>query len=256
MAVKDGQRHPQAGYASLVFDCDSTLASIEGIDELAEGFTAEIRALTDAAMDGSVPLEEVYGRRLEIIRPTRERVEALGRLYIERAVEDAAEVISALLEIGKDVRVVSGGLLPPVLALARSFGLPDSAVAAVGIHFTEDGSYAGFDTGSPLARSRGKADVIRQWALARPSMMIGDGSTDLEAKGEVDLFVGYMGVVDRPAVAAAADLVLRTESLAPILAIAAGESDRHRLEAKGRADLLRKGDSLLRDAGIVLPAKH
>ena len=37
--------------------------------------------------------------------------------------------------------------------------------------------------------------------------MVGDGATDLEARqpGGADVFVGYGGVVQRPAVAAAAD---------------------------------------------------
>src|SRR5690554_6329434 len=96
------------GFATVVFDCDSTLAGIEGIDELAGDRIAEVRALTDAAMRGDVPLEEVYGRRLEIIRPTREQIDALGRLYVERLVEDAADTVAALLWLGKDVRVISG----------------------------------------------------------------------------------------------------------------------------------------------------
>ncbi len=42
-------------YATVVFDCDSTLAAMEGIEELAQGAGAEeIRALTRAAMDGAI----------------------------------------------------------------------------------------------------------------------------------------------------------------------------------------------------------
>ena len=63
-----------SGFASVVFDCDSTLVAVEGIDELSGPYRDRITALTDAAMDGSVPLEEVYGRRLEIIQPTRAQV--------------------------------------------------------------------------------------------------------------------------------------------------------------------------------------
>src|SRR5690554_6287884 len=93
-------RDSGSGFASIVFDCDSTLAAIEGIDELAGDRIAEVRALTDAAMQGEIPLEDVYGRRLDIIRPDRDAVEALGRLYIARMVEDAADTVAALVWLG------------------------------------------------------------------------------------------------------------------------------------------------------------
>jgi phosphoserine phosphatase len=233
------------GFASVVFDCDSTLVSIEGIDELAGSNAAQIRELTDAAMEGSIALEEVYGRRLAIIRPTRDRVEALGREYVQRLVEDARETIAALTSLSKEIRVVSGGLLPPVRSLATELGIPSSAVAAVDVEFATDGTYAGFDHTSPLARSGGKTEVIRAWALDRPSLLVGDGSTDLEARGEVDLFVAYMGVAYRQNVAASADLVLHTESLAPVLALAANEADRRRLASTEWAEVLRRGDEIL-----------
>lgn len=210
-----------AGFASVVFDCDSTLASIEGIDELAGEHAPEIRALTDAAMRGEVPLEEVYGRRLEIIRPTRAQVEALGRAYVRALVPGAREVVAALLRLGRTVRVLSGGLRPPVVAVARELGLSDDDVAAVAIGFAADGAYAGFDRASPLARSGGKAEVIGAWGLPRPILLVGDGATDLEARPSVDAFAAYMGVAFRPTVAAGADFVLRDPSLLPVLELAA-----------------------------------
>ena len=49
------------GYDLVIFDCDSTLTALEGIDELARsgGQYEEIKALTDAAMNGDVRLEEL-----------------------------------------------------------------------------------------------------------------------------------------------------------------------------------------------------
>jgi len=236
---------PRPGFASVVFDCDSTLARIEGIDELAGAHAEAIRALTDAAMQGSVPLEEVYGRRLEIIRPTRAQVEAVGRAYVDALVADARETVEALLWLGKTVRVLSGGLRPPVEAAARALGLQPDAVAAVGIGFDENGGYAGFERASPLARSGGKETVIRAWSLPRPALLVGDGATDLEARPAVDAFAAYMGVAFRPAVAAGADFVLRAETLAAVLSLAASEADRDRLRATHRADLLARGDAAL-----------
>jgi phosphoserine phosphatase len=237
----------ERGFAAVVFDCDSTLVEVEGIDELAGERIAEVRALTDAAMEGKIPLEEVYGRRLALIRPSREQVEAVGHTYVRTLVEDARAVVSALLALGKEVRVVSGGLRPPVEAVARELGLEAAAVAAVGIRFGEDGGYLDFEHDSPLARSGGKEEVLRAWGLPRPLLLVGDGATDLEARRAVNAFAAYMGVAYRPAVAAGADVVLPARSLAPVLALAAGVDDREALSLSTWEGLLAKGDQLLRE---------
>lgn len=234
-------------FATVVFDCDSTLTSIEGIDELAGEHAEEVRRLTDEAMKGTIALEEVYGLRLQIIRPTRERVAALGREYVDALVPDARETIAALRFLGKNVRVISGGLLPAVVAVAVELGLREDEVAAVGISFDEAGAYAGFDEASPLARSGGKASVLHGWSLPRPALMVGDGATDLEARPAVDAFAAYMGVAFRDKVAAFADFVLRDASLAPVVALVADEADRARLAASPFAAVLERGDLILRN---------
>ncbi len=233
------------GFRSVVFDCDSTLSRIEGIDELAGPRLGEIRALTDAAMEGRIPLEEVYGRRLELIAPARAQVDALGRAYAETLVDDARETVAALLWLDKAVRIVSGGLRPPVEALALDLGLSRADVAAVGIDFHPDGRYRGYDRASPLARSGGKPRVVAGWNLPRPALLVGDGATDLEARPAVDGFAAFMGVAFRPPVAAGADVVLRAPSLAPVLALAADEAERERLAGSRWAELLASGDRLL-----------
>ena len=45
-------------YRHVIFDCDSTLTKVEGIDILAEaaGKGDEVRRLTDAAMNGEIDL--------------------------------------------------------------------------------------------------------------------------------------------------------------------------------------------------------
>ena len=212
-------------YRAVVFDCDSTLAALEGIDTLAAGVRDQVRALTEAAMAGGVPLEEVYGRCLDLIRPSRSDIDALTARYIDAIVEDAPDTIAALQDHGVDVRIISGGLLPAVLGLAEHLGVAPEAVAAVPIRFADDGQYAGFDP-TPPARSGGKPAVIRAWkagGMPGPVMFVGDGATDLEAAGDVDLFVAYAGVVERPAVVEAAPVVIRSRSLAPVVPLALGD---------------------------------
>lgn len=237
-----GHRIQRAG--TVVFDCDSTLSAIEGIEALAHAHRREIELLTEQAMSGEVPLEQVYGRRLALIRPTRSDLDRLAADYVAALVPDAREVTAALQAEGVAVRVLSGGLRPAVCALAHELGIAEDDVAAVDVRFDDAGRYAGFDVDSPLARSGGKAELLAQWRSAGPTpiLLVGDGATDVEAKPAADLFVVFTGVVERAIAVEAADVVVRARSLAPILPLALG-GERPRDLAAGA--LFEKGLALL-----------
>ena len=211
-------------FGSVIFDCDSTLSAIEGIEELAHAHRTEVAQLTDATMRGEIPLEDVYGRRLELVRPTRDQVAALGERYVRTLVTDARETIAALMAENIEVRVISGGIRQAVVTLALALGLTERAVAAVEVHFDENGDYAGFDASSPLTRSGGKRTILERWLpeLPRPVLLVGAGATALEARPPADTFVAFAGVVERQVVMDAADVVVRTPSLAPIVVLALG----------------------------------
>jgi len=215
---------PLKRFGTVIFDCDATLSQIEGIEELGREHRAAIEELTDAAMGGVVPLEEIYGRRLALARPNRARVEEVGRMYFERIVPDAQETIAALHAEGINVRIISAGVRQAVMMLAEKLGVHDDEVAAVQIYFDEAGEYQAFDVHSPVAAAGGKRRVIEEWqpGMNHPVMLVGDGATDLEAKPVVDLFVAFAGVAHRPSVVALADVVIRARSLAPVLPLALG----------------------------------
>lgn len=183
-------------------DCDSTLSTIEGIDELARARGDEVFSkvvdLTNAAMNGEVPIHEVFPRRMEMIRPDRALCDEIAARYVETVVPGAREFVAELKADGWLPVVLSGGFAPLIVPLARMLGIEH--VEAVPIHFNEDGSYAGYATDYPTTRNLGKNEVIRSWKramLPERVVMIGDGVSDLETKPDVDLFVGFGGVVAR-----------------------------------------------------------
>jgi phosphoserine phosphatase len=66
---------------------------------------------------------------------------------------------------------------------------------------TADGEYAGFDEREPTSETGGKARAIeglRKQHGYSSVVMIGDGVTDLEAKGPADVVIGFGGNVVRP----------------------------------------------------------
>lgn len=205
-------------YRFVFFDVDSTLVTIEGIDVLADG-NPEIVQLTEAAMNGAIALDEVYGRRLEIIRPTLHDVEALGVRYQESLVPDAEETIATLQRAGVQVHLVTAGIEQAILPLAAKLNIPPRAVHAVPLQFDAEGRYVDFDRRSFLAQAGGKELVVRD-ILARSkgkSAFIGDGVSDLETRPAVNLFIGFGGVHTRPRVKENAEVYVEDPTLAAVL---------------------------------------
>lgn len=207
-------------YAAILFDCDSTLSAIEGIDELARqaGLYEQLAPLTAAAMEGTLTLEAVYRKRLDAIRPTQAAVEALGECYIRHAVPGADEVIAALQAKGKRVHIVSGGLRQALLPLAARLGVAAECVHAVDVFFDAAGNYRDFDDASPLARSGGKTVIccrVRQ--EEGPVVLVGDGMTDFEVTEAGVDFIGFGGVVRRESVHSRAARYIDAATLLPLL---------------------------------------
>ncbi|MEA2491972.1 MAG: phosphoserine phosphatase [Acidobacteriota bacterium] len=205
-------------YRFVFFDVDSTLVTIEGIDVLADG-NPEIVQLTEAAMNGTIALDEVYARRLEIIRPTLRAVEALGTRYGDSLVDGAEETIARLQRAGVQVHLVTAGITQAILPLAAKLQIPPRAVHAVPLQFDSAGNYVDFDRHSYLAKAGGKELVVRD-ILARSkgkSAFVGDGVSDLETKPAVSLFIGFGGVQTRARVKENAEVYVDEPTLAAVL---------------------------------------
>ena len=241
-------------YDEIFFDCDSTLSTIEGIDELAriKGVEERIVALTNAAMNGLIPLQEVYAERLRLLRPTRADMRAIEAAYKSTVVPDTRETIRALHELGRTCYIVSGGLADAVIGFAEWLGVPRQRVHAVGVTYNQlsgrwwdyqncaqggnpDESYLLYDDG-PLTKQHGKIDVIRAArTLDKRAMLIGDGSSDLAAAPAVDLFCGFGGVVARPLVMGNAQAFIAVNTIAPVLLMALRDNEGEHMPIKQRA---------------------
>ncbi len=253
----------------IFFDCDSTLSSIEGIDELArlKGKEARVGLLTNKAMDGELDLADVYGKRLRAIKPTRAQLKAVEERYWQTAVKDALEVIAALHALGKAVFIISGGLIDAVKGFGRRLGVDPARIRAVELEYNElsgrwwdyaepqaqqTQTYLDYDEG-PLTISSGKSAIISELAadIAGRRLMIGDGSSDLATKDDVDLFVGFGGVIAREAVRAQSDIFVSCPSLAPILPLGAGRRGWALLRGTAHERTYRKGIMLALQSDFV-----
>ena len=252
-------------YRHVIFDCDSTLTGIEGIDELASHPDTRQRVadLTRSAMDGKVNLETVYGERLEILQPTRGAVRALRSRYRKRVVKDAAALIQALQVLGHEVYIVSGGLFDPVREFGMHLGVAPEHIRAVEVEYdTLSGNwwqgqgpwreaYLAVQH-SVLTESDGKARVIRELLQNQTgrSLLVGDGVSDLLASREVDLFAGFGGVICRERVASESKVSIQSQSIAPVLLLAAGTAALEHSGDAGVQALAEKAHALIQSAAL------
>lgn len=212
----------------LIFDCDSTLSAIEGIDELARlrgpAVLERVAIMTNEAMDGKITVESVFSRRLDIIQPGHREVDRVGQLYVETVEPSARATIGFLKAQGWYPVILSGGFRQIIQPLADFLGI--ERIEAVDLFFSPDGNYKGFDQDFPTTRSGGKPLRINELrAELKPSkiIMVGDGGTDLETKPVVDLFIGFGRYVVRPNVkAGAAHFISDLAELPALLAVTLG----------------------------------
>ncbi|MCB0007423.1 MAG: hypothetical protein KDE04_13250, partial [Anaerolineales bacterium] len=144
-------------------------------------------------------------------------------------------------------------------------GVPADHIRAVELHYNQlagdwwrsdeavnwQQPYLNYEEGA-LTISDGKAEIVRELLGGRPgrSLLIGDGSSDLRASREVNLFVGFGGVVARPAVKASAPIFLSSPSLAPLLHLAAGPAACRRLKGSVHETVFAKGANLIKSGAL------
>ena len=222
-------------FDAVFIDVDSCLTGIEGIDEMAilRGKDGTVAQLTKEAMNGTIPFQDVFARRLDIINPTRDDLTVIAQRYQGVIVPDARETIKLLQDTGKRVFLISGGYKAAIDPLAETLGIPTDRVFANELYFDDDGEYAGFDTTNPLCRTGGKREVIarlkKDGQFFGRAVIIGDGMSEVEAREEVDLCIGFGGFQRREAVVENADLYIWQRTLAPLVPLILGPDEAERM---------------------------
>ncbi len=207
---------------AFVFDCDGTLSFIEGIEVLADenGVGKRIQELTEYAMSEAGITSSLYKERLDLVKPSYHQVVSLGEKYFTQRVSDIVKLIETLHSLGKAVYIVSAGVNPAVKLFGEMLGVDANHVVAVDLQFADDGTYRDYDATALPAQKDGKRIVAQHLKQQHPRLIwIGDGMNDMAVKPEVARFIGYGGAFYRKKIAELSDYYIRSQSIAPVLAL-------------------------------------
>jgi len=208
---------------TIIFDCDGTLATIEGIDELAKhkGVGNEVASLTAKAMGQSGLNPDLYQKRLALVDPKKTQVYSLGHQYFANQTPDANAVIQLLKRLGKTIYLVSAGLYPAVKIFGELLQIPEQNIYAVDIQFDTEGNFIDYEKTSPLVTANGKRVIVNELKKNHPELLyVGDGLNDYVTYDLVTRFVGYGGIFYRENMAKNCEYYIRTASLSALLPLA------------------------------------
>jgi phosphoserine phosphatase len=179
----------------LAFDMDSTLITIECIDEIADfaGCKAEVAAITEAAMRGEIAdYDESLRRRVGLLGGLDQAV--LAKVFDERLrlSPGAARLIETARSLGLTTLLVSGGFTYFTDRLKSQLHLDHARSNTLEVR---DGRLTGRVLG-PIVNAQGKAQALLETCRLigcepAQAMALGDGANDLKMMSLAGVSIAY-----------------------------------------------------------------
>jgi phosphoserine phosphatase len=201
----------------LVADMDSTMITVECIDELADyaGLKAEIAAITERAMQGELGFEEALEARVALLAGLDEAM--IGRCHDERVriTPGARALVRTLRRDGAYCLLVSGGFDRFADRVAAAIGFDSALSNRLGI---VDGRLDG-TVARPIVGAEAKRRALLDSAASleiplAATLAVGDGANDIAMIESAGLGIAYHA---KPALAAAAGARIRHNDLTALL---------------------------------------
>lgn len=190
--VPEGRR--LGDFKLLVMDMDSTLITMETIDELADmvGIKAEVAKITESAMRGEIEYDESLRRRLALLKGLDES--ALQRVYDERLKfsPGAEQMLDKVRAAGIKTLLVSGGFTFMTDRLKPRIKLDYTRSNVLEII---NGKLTGNVIGDIVNADMKRTSLLRvatELGISRAQIAgVGDGANDLKFMAECGVSVAY-----------------------------------------------------------------
>lgn len=202
-----------------MFDFDSTLTRVEGLDVLAEitlegrpdkeEIIKEIQRITNLGIDGDISFTESLEKRIKLLNAHKKDLDGLIELLrqkISKSIESNKEFFE---NYSDDIYVISAGFKEFIDPIVQAYNIPADRVYANTFKFDADGKIIGFDETNVLASHNGKIACLKNLDLQGEVQVIGDGYSDyvMREAGIADKFFAYTENVHREKAAMNADYI-------------------------------------------------
>jgi phosphoserine phosphatase len=210
-----------ADFKLVAMDMDSTLITIECIDEIADmqGLKPQVSAITEAAMRGELDFSASLTRRVALLKGLP--AAALERVYDERLQLSmgAHTMLDGVRAAGLKTLLVSGGFTFFTERLKARLKLD---YAHANVLEEQDGKLTGRVVGGIVDAEEKMRTVQRVCAElgidTKQAIVMGDGANDLKMMGIAGLSVAFRA---KPVVRAQADVALNFTGLDGLLTVLA-----------------------------------
>ncbi len=203
----------------LISDMDSTMITVECIDELADyaGIKAQIAEITEQAMQGELDFEEALRGRVALLAGLN--ISAIEECLADRVktMPGAEVLVRTMRDNGAKTILVSGGFTAFANPVARHIGFDRAEANILG---ETDGKLSGELAGSVVDANR-KAEILQAAVNEHQLSMsdciaVGDGANDIPMIEKAGLGVAYRA---KPKAADAANVAINHNDLSALLYI-------------------------------------
>lgn len=201
----------------LISDMDSTMITVECIDELADyaGIKDQIAEITERAMQGELDFEEALKGRIALLK-------GLDKSAIKQCLDERVQImpgaqtlVKTMRHLGSETILVSGGFTSFAEPVAKNIGFERSEANILGI----EGNYLTGLLDGPIVDSKRKAELLQHSVdyaglTAEDCLAVGDGANDIPMIDLAGLGVAYHA---KPKAAQAANVAINHNDLTALL---------------------------------------
>ncbi|HEX8667828.1 MAG TPA: phosphoserine phosphatase SerB [Allosphingosinicella sp.] len=201
----------------LIADMDSTMITVECIDELADyaGLKAEVAEVTERAMRGEIQFEEALRARVALLRDMEESVIDRCRSERVRLTPGAKALVRTMKREGALTILVSGGFTRFAEPVAEEIGFDRVfANTLLGAEGRLTGTVSDPIVGAETKRLTLLDALVERSLDPDEALAVGDGANDIPMIREAGLGIAYHA---KPATAAAADARIDHNDLTALL---------------------------------------
>jgi phosphoserine phosphatase len=205
----------------LVSDMDSTMITVECIDELADyaGIKPQIAEITERAMQGELDFSEALRARVKLLAGLDEAVIQICLNERVKPMAGAETLVKTMAGWGAHTVLVSGGFMHFATTVAAQIGFAEAKANVLGI---KDGKLTGLVEGD-IVDASAKQELLKDKAAEKnipgsAILSVGDGANDIPMI-EAAIKGGGIGASyhAKPKAEAAANFAIRHNDLTALL---------------------------------------